>query len=128
MSDCYCDYDPATIYSATNVKKSRKQRACEECGRKIRIGEPYENVFMVYDGMGSTFATCQHCFALRSFIQISTPCFCFIHGGVFENLKEHLENCFNRSPDEMRGVRFRAGRFAVEIRREVKRQRIDLAA
>lgn len=115
--DCYCDYDPPSVWSETNIKAARKQHKCEECGRTIEAGEPYNYVWGIWDGYDQTFKTCQNCKALRDFVTISTPCYCWAHGDSFEGLKEHLWECHKRAPDEMSGVMFRAQRMIVAIKK-----------
>jgi hypothetical protein len=113
--ECYCDYDPADVYDAKRINSARKPHKCEECGRQINPGEPYESAFMIYDGCANTYPTCQHCLALRNFVQISIPCFCWAHGRMHDDARACIEDATHRARDEMKGVAFRAMRFAVAI-------------
>lgn len=119
--DCYCDSEPATVYSERRINRARKTHKCEECRRQIAVGEPYTSTFGVWDGWAQTFCTCQHCQKLRDFITISTPCYCWSHGDGFDDLRDHLEYVKARAPDEMAGVMFTAGRLAVAIRQARRR-------
>lgn len=86
---CMVEYgEPATIYNARVVAHSRKPRRCEECRRSIEIGDAYHSASMLYDGLWSTFDTCEHCMAAQRWL--IAQCGGFLHGGVDEDLREHL--------------------------------------
>ena len=53
--DEYC-----TIHEKT-LRKARKEHDCCACGRVIRPGQRYANVFTVYDGNAETFKRCGAC-------------------------------------------------------------------
>lgn len=105
-SDCYCDYEPATIYQARSVKAARKQHKCEECGRTIEIGQPYEYVFGIWDGCEGEFKTCRFCCDLRQWVQNNIPCFCWAHGNMIQDAKDAIEDAYRRARGEVTGVQF----------------------
>ncbi len=86
---CMADYggDRPSIYRAKTAR-TRKDRRCEECGRAIAVGERYQNAFMVHDGYGSTWVTCEHCIVAMDWLVEN--CGGFLHGGVWEDLEEHI--------------------------------------
>lgn len=84
---CSCDYDPPSVCHTKTVK-ARKEYRCEECRRKIEIGERYENTWGVWEGEGSTFRTCDLCAELRKWARISVPCFCWTYGDLHENIRD----------------------------------------
>jgi hypothetical protein len=103
--DCYCDGDPATIYSATKPR-ARKEHRCDECGAKIKPGEQYENVFGVWEGYGSTWKTCERCYDLRQWVKNNVPCFCWYHGNMLEDAAMTIDDATFRAPAETAGLRF----------------------
>jgi RNase P subunit RPR2 len=98
--DCYCDYEPARVYSAT-LRTARKPHTCDECGRQIVPGTKYEMVFGVWD-FPSTFRTCAACLEIRRFVKESVPCFCVHHA----NLHEDARNTADHYGHEADGLRF----------------------
>lgn len=100
---CMADYndDPATVYSSKECR-SRKDRKCDECSRKIAIGERYQNTFMVYDGRGSTWITCEHCVVGMRWL--ADNCGGFLHGAVWEDVHEHVREYPTLAPYLMRLV------------------------
>lgn len=61
---CYCDFDGPSVYRE-EVRKSRKDRRCEECKRTILPGHTYTNIFGVWDGSPSTYVWCSQCHAIQ---------------------------------------------------------------
>jgi len=80
------DCDPCDVYSA-KVVKARKPHKCSECGRQISPGESYHYAFMVQEGHGDSFHTCQHCFVGAQWL--ITNCGGFVHYSVLEEIREH---------------------------------------
>lgn len=110
--DCYCDYEIPSVFSKTE-RSAKKEHKCDECGRRIRAGERYENVFGVWDGDASTFKTCPNCVALREFVVAHVPCCCWLYGNM-------LEDCVNTARDyahEAPGLMFGVYRRMVAIQR-----------
>jgi hypothetical protein len=83
MTDCYCDYEPARLYSA-RVYVARKTYVCDECSRAIAPGTKYERVFGIWDDP-TTYLTCARCLDLREYVAAHVPCFCWAHGNVIED-------------------------------------------
>jgi hypothetical protein len=96
MTECYCDYEPATVY-IKRQRKARKRHRCYECRRWIEPGETYENLFAVWDGDAKTVKTCSHCVAFVEYIDAHVPCFCYAHGNIIEDgletLREYAHEC-----------------------------------
>lgn len=111
--DCFCDYEPASIYNATRVKAARKEHRCYECARTIKPGESYESVFAVWEGEAQTVCTCSHCLDLREWVKAHVPCFCIGHGNVREDALETARGWAHEAP----GLLFGAYRREVQIRR-----------
>lgn len=98
--------------------KTRKERSCEECGRSITVGEPYQNVFMVYEGRGSTWVMCQHCLVAAQWLVEN--CGGYLLAGVWEDIHEHIS--------EYRRPEYRAvyrGLRRLEVGRERQWVRFD---
>ena len=87
---CMADYaDERPSVYRSHMQRTRKDRRCEECGRMIAAGELYQYVFLAYAAEGaSTFATCEHCVCGISWL--SKNCGGWVHGGVWEDLEEHI--------------------------------------
>ena len=120
--DCYCDYDPATIYSK-RIVKARKVYRCEECPNRIQIGERYEYVFGVWEGYASQFKTCSDCTDLRQWVTNNVPCFCWAHGNMREDAREAIEEAAFRAPEETKGLRF--GFLRLQKRQELARKHVE---
>ncbi|WP_041066129.1 hypothetical protein [Thiolapillus brandeum] len=112
METCYCDYEPASVYEATEVQ-ARKPHQCEECNRTIHPGEKYERVKGIWDGTPGTYNTCRECLALRQFIKAHIPCFCWAHGRMIDDAREVVEEYGWKTT----GLRFGAARRLIEIRK-----------
>jgi hypothetical protein len=102
--DCFCDYDPPSVYSRALVKAARKAHACEECGRAIMPGESYEHVWGVWDGRSWTFCTCSHCLDLREWVKAHVPCFCWAHGHTREDAIETARDYAKEAPGFLFGT------------------------
>jgi hypothetical protein len=48
--ECYCDFEPASVYHA-DIHTARKRHRCCECDGIIEPGEHYEWVFGAYRPM-----------------------------------------------------------------------------
>ena len=114
--DCSCDYDPPSVYFSRTVR-ARKEYCCGECGRKIAIGESHEYVFGVYDGYTYQPRTCCHCVAIREFVSINIPCFCWAHGNVLSDARMAIEAAYWRAAEEVAGLAFGFGRLLVKAKR-----------
>ena len=112
MTDCYCDYDPASVYEASD-HIARKEHKCDECGGKIWPHEPYERVFAIWEGRADTCKTCIRCLALREFIKASVPCFCWAHYNMIEDAMMTADHYSHEAP----GLMFGAIRRRILIRR-----------
>lgn len=107
MSDCYCDYEPATFYNRA-VPTARKPHRCEECGGPIKAGEKYESVSALWPDLGGvcTFKTCERCCDIRQWLQNNLPCFCWAHGNMLEDAWASIDEAYAKASDEVRGLRF----------------------
>lgn len=116
MIDCYCDYVPVDVHRARKVR-ARKPYRCEECGKRIAVGEVHEYVFAVYDGDPSQFRTCAHCLDIRQFVQNNIPCFCWAYGNLIDDAREAIDAAYWRAKEEVRGLAFGFGRLLVKSKR-----------
>ena len=115
--DCYCDYDPPTVYSVRQ-HVARKEHRCSECGRVIRPGERYDCAFGIWGGRGDTFKTCQHCRALYDWVKAHVPCLCGLHGNQIEECIATAQHWAHQAP----GLLFGAYRRQVLIHRARRQQ------
>jgi hypothetical protein len=113
--ECYCDYEPATVYRAKRVT-ARTTHRCYECHRTIQPGEQYESVFAIWDGEANTVKTCRHCLALRDYVVAHVPCSCWTHGNMREEVLADAESYAHEAP----GLLFGALRREAVIRREAR--------
>lgn len=108
---CYCDEVTPSVYKI-KIRLARKPHVCSECFRKIHAGEKYEHVFGIWDGLPSTFKTCERCLALKEFITAHVPCFCVSHGNLIDDLIETARE------HDTAGLLFGAYRRLVKIQRQ----------
>lgn len=113
MTVCYCDYEPAQLYSETRPI-ARKEHKCCECGRKIRPGERYERVYGIWDNGPETYKTCVYCLGLRDTAESRLDCLCWQHGNMLEDVIEAIRDTAYAIP----GLAMAAGRWIVEGRRD----------
>lgn len=114
--DCYCDYDPPSVYSSKTVK-ARKAHRCDECRRTIAIGERYKYTFGVWEGYPTSHHMCSHCAEIQSFVTISLPCFCWYQGTLLDDAQEAIQEAYARARDEVRGIFVGFGRRVIAGRR-----------
>jgi hypothetical protein len=114
MTECYCPYDPPTVFNAQE-HRARKTYRCGECGCDIRPGERYERVFGVWDGIADTNLTCERCVDFRKWLAFSLPCFCWCYENMLEDARETISEAMLR--EHVPGFAFEAGRKLVAIRR-----------
>lgn len=84
--DCYCDYGVPDFYTKSRPI-ARKKHKCDECGSTIWPGDRYEKVAGKWDEF-QTFKTCVHCLAVRDVLEANMECFCWSHGGFWEEINE----------------------------------------
>lgn len=104
------DGERPDVYRAS-THRAAKQHKCEECSRAIEIGETYGYVFMVYEGRGWTFRTCQHCRVGQQWLSIN--CGGWMSAGLDDEMWEHIH--------EYPSVKFGLYRIVTGIRRGWKR-------
>jgi RNase P subunit RPR2 len=121
--DCYCDYDPASVFSVKTVT-ARKRHQCCECRRVINPGETYRYAFGVWSGDASSLHTCSHCYEIQNFVSISIPCFCWEYGNMIECAEEAIADAYYRAKDEVRGLRTGFYRRVIAGRRAAKLARL----
>src|SRR5574341_1066459 len=86
---CACDYDVSDFYSSAS-RVARKAHRCYECGRTIQIGERYLYASGKCEGAMWSAHTCVQCLAVVEWIRAHVPCFCWAHGGLYENLQDMI--------------------------------------
>lgn len=114
--DCFCDYDPPSVYSRS-TPKAKKAHRCEECGSPILPGDTYEYVWGIWEGYPGSFKTCSHCVGMRTWVKNNIPCFCWAHGNLIEDCRNAIEYAYEQARDEVRGVAFGFGRLLVKAKR-----------
>jgi hypothetical protein len=85
---CMIDECDAPSVYLPQIRKARKEHKCCECFRQIEIGEQYEQVTGNWDGSWGSFKTCLHCLEARKWLM--KQCHGYVHGAVFEDLREHI--------------------------------------
>lgn len=114
LYDCSCDYDGYwDVIHTRSVKAARKPYVCCECKCDIRVGEPYENTWGVYEGDACRYRMCARCVDLRDWAKISVPCFCWCYESLHDDVREMVRQV---APD-IPGFFMEFGRRMVRIRR-----------
>ena len=124
--DCYCDYgDPPAFYNAT-LPRARKKHRCLECGGPIVPGERYERVVGKWSGYGvDTFHTCERCYDLRIWTKNNVPCLCIMHGDMDDQIRNSIDDAYERSRDEVKGLWFGYARRMVARKRHNEAAKIE---
>lgn len=89
MDNCRCsvvDFDEGPIFYRSDIRRSRKQYRCEECGSSIEVGTRYEYVVAKWSSDFETFRTCLTCVNIRRDL---FPCG-FFHGEMRKDIWECL--------------------------------------
>lgn len=117
--ECYCDFEPADVYT-TEERKARREHRCSECRGVIRKGERYQRASMAYEGRWSSYKTCPDCLFViyevgRTFFKECNG-WCHLHEGVIEGLEDliiwnpearRIGHMFNACSAERGGIRIR---------------------
>ncbi len=85
---CSTEFEHCT-WLGTTTQKTKKARACDECGRKISIGEVYVRAAYIYDRDFTVGICCEHCVSAMSWVL--AHCGYEMSGGLYDELKEHVE-------------------------------------
>jgi len=85
---CGCDYEDGPSVLNEKFVKAKKSYKCCECGARINIGDEYQYTFGVWDGLASTYHTCEACAGVE--ISLSAMGFCFSYGYLREAYWEYL--------------------------------------
>lgn len=109
---CLCDYEQPSVYKAT-ARFARRRYCCNECDGGIHPGERYDRAFGVWENSSRVFKTCARCMALREWMLLHVPCFCWAHG----NLREDALSAAAEYAHEAPGLLFGALRREILIRR-----------
>lgn len=72
---------------------ARKGHRCQECGRKIAVGERYWYIFIVYDGDGSGNKICAHCEIACDWLRAN--CGGFVMTMIADDIREHVAEYVN---------------------------------
>lgn len=84
MSNCYCDYDPPSVFSAT-TRRAKKDYKCCDCNAAISKGERYLYVFGVWEGEASSFRMCELCGDMRNQCEFA----CLPFGDLFDGAYQY---------------------------------------
>ena len=85
---CYCG-EVADVWQAT-PRTARNRHQCEDCNREIQAGERYEEIRILFDGLWTRYRVCAHCKAVREALESRLPCYCYMVGGLYEELRDYL--------------------------------------
>lgn len=122
MSYDYCDYEQPEFYRQ-KIVTARKLHRCDECGCDIRRGEQYEAFAGKWDGIVSTYSTCERCLSFRTWYSANRPCFCWCFGEMLEAAQEDVRNDAHVMLNDAPGFMFEVGRRYVAIRRRADADR-----
>ena len=125
MTECYCDYEPPTVYSRTSPV-ARVQHKCNECRGHIKPGEKYTKVWGIWDGDQSTYKRCPDCQALLDYVEAHLPCFCWYNDFLLENAIEEIREALYA--EQVPGMWMEFGRLYVKCRRRGKAGREERKA
>lgn len=87
---CECDVDGYVEFYSSCLRKAKKEHRCEECRSTIRVGEIYEYASGKQSGDFWDAKTCSTCLALVDYIKAHVPCYCRMHGDLFEDRIQEL--------------------------------------
>jgi hypothetical protein len=107
---CSTEFEHCTWFGS-EVRRTRKQRQCDECGRQILVGEKYQRSTWKGDGF-QVGEACEHCTAAGTWLL--AHCGYEMSGGLHDELLEHVGEGYTED---------RLGRLVVGMRR--KWQRFD---
>jgi hypothetical protein len=110
---CECDYDGSVDFYSIKMRKSQKRHLCRECNGAILPGEQYEYAAGKQGGDMWDAKTCARCMALVEYIKAHVPCYCRMHGDLFEDRLQSLVEEARQTP----GFAFGVLRRVVAIKR-----------
>ncbi len=70
---CSCDFDAPEFYTET-LRRSRRARSCDDCGKAIAAGDYYVHVSGKWEYDIDTFALCNRCVALGKAMTMAGCC------------------------------------------------------
>lgn len=118
---CYCDAISPSAYTR-QTRKARIRHNCCECWGYIKPGSKYEEVTGVWDHRPNRYRTCVDCVAVRNLLVDCAKCFCWSHGGLWEEIDEAIDDQL------IPGVRFGLYRLLVAKNRRQEEARERKAA
>ena len=95
---CECDSDGYSSFYTAQRRKARKQHRCLECNAPILPGETYEYAAGKSEGGMWDAKTCAACLALVDWIKAHVPCYCRMHGDLYEDRLHDLVNQAAQTP------------------------------
>lgn len=95
--DCSCTIDvdmdgDGPSCCTTAIRKARKHHKCCECYRQIEVGESYEYVSGIWDGVPHIYKTCADCLSIKNV---------FFTSYYFRELWSMLEEQYNFEYDRI---------------------------
>ncbi len=88
---CSCDFDQPKVARKVR-RKTRKERRCTECCRRIMVGETYEVHTCLHEDNWGTWCWCLHCAEARPTAGDIADCHCWLYEFVWEDLREHAQD------------------------------------
>ena len=80
--EAYDDGERMELCESRNIKRSRTEHVCCECGETIPVGSPYERIRGLVSGKWETSITCWPCALIRG-----------DYGCYVGTLREDIEYC-----------------------------------
>ena len=117
---CECDIEGSVSFYRVETRKARKSHRCSECDAPILPGEAYEDAAGKQDGDMWNEKTCSFCMALVDYIKAHVPCYCRMHGDLFEDRLQSLVEEARQTPGFAFGMLRRI--VAVERNKEARRK------
>lgn len=101
---CECDIDGYSSFYSSAIRKARKQHQCSECFSIILPGESYEYASGKQEGEMWDAKTCSTCLELVNYIKAHVPCYCRMHGDLFEDRLRSLVEEATQTPGFAFGI------------------------
>jgi len=79
-------WDSEWSFFKSYVRRSRKSRHCDECGKSIEPGDRYENASGLFDGYFSRMITCVPCVEVRDHF----ACNGYMFGQIWSDIEENF--------------------------------------
>lgn len=89
---CSCDDGEYPEFCDTTMPRARKEHVCDDCRRKVTVGERYMRVSGKWDGEVGVYVICRRCQLLRDAFEIAEDGCRPPLGDLMENLRECMRH------------------------------------